>query len=75
VVYTTLFLLDSVDLPPVSSKGVIEGKEVEHKVAKFERNKSFRVSELWGARDDPLAFEKAVSDDLAVENGGKSRRR
>jgi len=50
---------------------VIEGEEVERKIAKFERYSSFRVSRLQGARDDLLAFDKVHSDDLVVRNGGK----
>jgi len=68
------FLSTSVSFPPESSKGVIEGEGVERKVAKFERYSRLCVSRLWGARDDLLAFDKVLSDDLVEGNGGKSRR-
>ena len=64
---TTLFFLCVCGF----AAGVIEGEEVERKVAKFERYSSFHVSRLEGTRDDLLAFDEVHSDDLVVRNGGR----
>ena len=53
------------------ASGMIEGEEVERKVAKFELYSSVHVSWLKGASDDLLAFDEVHPDDLVVGNGGR----